>query len=137
MGIYALFTTDRDLETEGIYLEYAGARFLVARAGGGNKKFTTIAQKRLAPFTEAMRRGVVDEETSVKVLAEIYADSVILDWENVTDKNDNPLPYNRENVIKVLTELPELFDVIRVESENVKNFRPLVSEEDLAALGND
>ncbi len=137
MGIYALFTTDRNLETEGIYLEYAGARFLVARAGGSNKKFTTIAQKRLAPFTEAMRRGVVDEETSVKVLAEIYADSVVLDWENVTDKKDNLLSYNRENVIKVLTELPELFDVIRVESENVKNFRPLVSEEDLAALGND
>lgn len=136
MGLYNLFTTDRDLETSGIFLDISGSKFLIARAGGSNKKFVNIARKRLAPFTEAMRRGAIDEETSMKVLIEIYADSIILDWENVTDSAGKTLKFSRENVIKILSDLPDLFEYIREEAEKVSNFRP-IDEEELATLGND
>lgn len=136
MKLYDLFTTDKNLETDGIYVEIGEAKFLIARAGGSNKKFAKIARKRLAPFNEAVRRGAVDEETSLKVLVEIYADSVILGWENVTDDKDKTLEFNRKNVIKLLTDLPDLFEYIREEAEKVSNFRPLEENEHLETLGN-
>ena len=64
-------------------------------------------------------------------MQEIYAEAIILDWEGVTDEENKPIPFNKENVLKVLKDLPELFKDLEENSRKVALFRQDLLEADL------
>lgn len=129
-GIYALFTTDKDLEKEGFALEYGTATFIIARAGGANKKYQSLMERKMRPYRSAINAGTMDESTAEKLLAEAYADAVILAWDGVTDAEGEELAFTRENVVQVLLDLPDLFRDIQEQSQRVANFIKESVEED-------
>ncbi len=129
-GIYELFTTDESLEKDGFVLEYGEASFVIARAGGANKKFQSLMERKMRPYRSAINAGTMDESTAEKLLAEAYADAVVLAWDGVTDQDGEELVFNRENVIKVLTDLPDLFRDIQEQSQRVANFTKESFQED-------
>lgn len=122
MSIYSMFETDPNLEADGIALEYGDATFIVARAGRENKKFQHAVETRLRPYRNQMRLGTLDDEVGLKLVAEAYAESVILAWDGVTDRDGEPLEFNRANVVKVLLDLPVLFKDIQEQSQHFANF---------------
>jgi hypothetical protein len=131
MSIYKKFRTDKKVEREGIELEYGdGAIFRIARAGGSNKGFKRRMEQVQRKYRRQIHHGLLTEDQGRKVLVEAYADTVILGWENVTDADDNPLDFTRENVIQVLTDLPDLFDDIREQAEDASLFRETIQEAD-------
>ncbi len=129
-GIYELFTTDENLEKEGFALEYGEATFIIARAGGANKKFQSIMERKMRPYRSAINAGTMDESTAEKLLAEAYADAVILAWDGVTGPDGEELSFTKENVVKVLLDLPDLFRDIQEQSQRVANFTKAGTEED-------
>ena len=46
-------------------------------------------------------------------MAETYAESVIIGWKGVKDRDNKPLKFTKENVVKLLIDLPELFTEIQ------------------------
>lgn len=123
-GIFELFTTDKDLEKKGFALEYGNATIIVARAGGANKKFQSIIERKMRPYRTAINSGTMDEDVAEKLLAEAYADSVILAWDGVTEPEPDctPIEFTKENVVRVLLALPDLFRDIQEQSTKVSNF---------------
>lgn len=130
MSIYKLFATDPGLEKDGFALEYGDATFIIARAGGANKKFQSCIERKMRPYRSAINSGTMDEKTAQKLLAEAYAEAIILAWEGVTDQDDEPLEFTKENVIKVLIDLPDLFIDIQEQSTKVANFTIAEASED-------
>lgn len=142
--IYGMFKTDRNVEREGILVNYGGVRFRVARAGGANAKFKNVFQELSKPYRRQIDTETLDDETAERIGREVYARTVILGWETrKTDENGDPvkvdgkevwepvfvtdkgerLDFTTANVMKVLEDLPELFTDIKVMAQNHANFR--------------
>lgn len=129
-GIYELFTTDPDLERDGIALEYGEATIVIARAGGANKKFMSLMERKMRPYRAAVNSGTMDESVAEKLLAEAYAEAIVLAWDGVRGLEGEEIPYSKENVIKVLLDLPDLFRDIQEQSQRIANFLKDAAESD-------
>lgn len=143
MGLQSFFKTDADLETKGIEIEYPGVRFRVARAGGANKRFTKLLDRKTKPFRRAIQSGHFTAEQSDKLLREVYAETVVLGIEYETPEGWVPgiqpqdigepegdmLPVSVENVCKLFEYLPDLFSDVVEQTKNSTLFQELGKEE--------
>lgn len=133
-SLYNTFGTDKSLEKDGIVLEYGTnaqgvpVQIRIARAGGANVKFAKVLEHKLKPYKRTL--DALDNKVAEKLLIETYADTVILSWSGVQDREGNDLEFNRDNVIKVLTDLPDLFIDIQQQSQKFALFREELRELD-------
>lgn len=123
MGLYETFGTEKSYEQEGIRLQFGDSFIRVKRAGGSNNEFQKLLMKRMSPHKALLKNNLMPEEQAASILAEVYADSVIIGWENVTGPDGKPMEFTRENVIKLLIDLPDLFDAIREACTDHANFQ--------------
>lgn len=121
---YDLFKNNENLEAgAGVTLEYPGFSITIHRAGGSNKKFANILSAKMKPYRHQLDRGIMDDEISARILREAYAEGVVVGWNNVKDAEGKDMPFSKENVIKLFTDLPDLFADVRTQAENVSLFR--------------
>jgi len=130
MGLYDLFGTDLDLEKDGFALEYGDVTFVIARAGGANQKYQRCVERKMRPYRSAINSGTMVEDTARKLMAEAYAETIVLAWDGVTDRDNNVLDFTVENVTKVLLDLPDLFNELITESSRIANFVAAAAEAD-------
>ena len=121
---YDLFKNNENLETgQGVTLQYPGFSITIHRAGGSNKKFAMILSAKLKPFRHQLDRGLLDDEISKRILHESYAEGVVIGWKDVKDANGKNMPFTKENVVKLFDDLPDLFQDVKEQAENVSLFR--------------
>ena len=121
---YELFKTDEKFEVEqGVTLDYGEFKIRIARAGGANKRFGKLLNTRLKPHRRQMETDTMDEKVALKIMIETYADTIVLGWEGVKDETGKIMVYSKENVIKLFTDLPELFRDVQRQADNVALFR--------------
>jgi len=135
-----LFGTSKSLETEGIWIEYGGSsdapiRIRVARAGGANKNFSKTFERLSRPYQRAFQTKTIDPELAERLLAEVYATAVVLEWQNVTDDEGKAIPLSKETALKLFLELPDLFADLREQASNMALFREEILEEELGNSG--
>ena len=116
---YAMFKTDKNLEENGIWLDYGDFRILVARAGGNNQKYKIRLAAKMKPYIRAIHNGTMSEEKAENILREVYTETVILAWETknihgdfvsgILDEENNIIPDTKENILKTLEDLDELY----------------------------
>jgi len=139
MNPYKMFKTDGTVETEGLWLDYGDFEIRIARAGGANTKYKNALKARLKQYKHQVENDLMSDEVSRKLMAGIYADTIILGWRtkvrdgegNVTgyndgfipDENDEPMEWNRENCVKLLMDLPVMFTDIHSQANSVSNWR--------------
>jgi hypothetical protein len=129
MSLNKLFRTDRQKEVDGITINYTDeegnvlAWFKCKRPGGRNVEF----QKALNRRTRQHREELQDQDENEadpkfrRILAEAYADAIILDWGGDIEGPDGktPAPCTHENIVWVLSEdCPDLFDDLRMRLSN-------------------
>ena len=144
-NMYEQFTTDEKLETEGIWLDYGEFRVKIAHAGGANKKYLTYSEMKTRPVRQAIRTGTMHEKRSEAMLFDIYAETIILDWEilkstnadgeptweqGIHKKGGGKMPFNKGNVLKTFNALPRLFFDIQQSAQSIALFRQETMEED-------
>jgi hypothetical protein len=140
MSLYSQFATDTNQEKDGIFLQYGTnskglpVRIKIARAGGSNARFAKILERETKPYRRQIQMETLDEETGQIIQRRVYAKAVILGWENVEDKAGVAIPFTEENVIKVLTDLPDLFIDIRECAAKAALFRSDALESDAKNL---
>jgi hypothetical protein len=120
---YDLFKTDPEIETEGLTLDYGDFQIRIARAGGANRGFVRALEARLKPYRRQLQSETLDEQVAERILREVYADHVILGWQGMTDAAGKPIAFDRENVLRVLSDLPELFRDIQDQAGRIALFR--------------
>lgn len=134
-SIFSTMKTDTNAEKNGIWVEFLNPatsetyRFRIARAGGANDAFN----KKLEELTRPYRRQNMDLDQLPLARQEelwrvIYADCIILAWEGIVGEDGEPYPYNRENIIHLLKELPDVFRFLSKEANAYQNFRVAARE---------
>ena len=128
-SIYDKFATDKKAEQEGITLDYGdGLKIKIARAGGSNVKYEKLVQARLKKYERQRQLDLLEIDTLRPILREVYAEAVVLGWEGVTDREGNPLPFNKANAVKLFEDLPDLFEDIVVQAQKAALFRQHILE---------
>lgn len=136
MSLYKQFKTSPELEQKGILLELgetADGRSIcirIGRSGGSNKRFLKAVEAKTRPYRAQIRNGTLDPEVDARITREVYAETVVLGWENVQDEEGNDLPFNRANCLKIMEDLPDLFAEIQQQSQRVALFREEVLDGD-------
>lgn len=121
---YELFGTNTNLESvKGVTLEYPGFSIIIHRAGGSNKKFAKILSEKMKPHRQRFERGILDDETSNKIMVETYAEAVVIGWKDVKGRDGKKIPFNVENVVKLFNDLPELFADVKRQANDASVFR--------------
>lgn len=133
MSLYDLFETEKSAEVEGFELQVhdgeVEVKFMLARAGGANRQFISRLQALLKPYKKKMEKGTMKDEDSERCLVRALAETVILSWTGVRDREGEEIEFSVENAVTLLTELPDLRDLIFEEAQNVANFQAIDREE--------
>lgn len=134
--LYLQFKPNTTREREGIFLEYGflktpdgeadesrPVRIKIARAGGANTAFTKRLDARIKPYRRQLQTETMDNGIAQKLMREVFAETVVLGWENVQDENGNDLEFNVPNCIKIFTDLPDWFADVQLQAQNGALFR--------------
>lgn len=136
MSLYKQFKTDDNLEKEGIFLEYGESstgkpiRIKIARSGGANVAYAKCMESRVKPYRRQIQNETMDTFLAERLIKEVYAETVVLGWENVEDVDGKPLPFNTENCVALFNDLPDLFKDIQDQSQRAALFRSEVRQAD-------
>lgn len=129
MSLFKQFKTDASLETKGVIIQYGYTednkpiQIKICRAGGANTAYSRVLESKVKPYRRQIQNDTMDRDTMIAIMREVFADTVVIGWENVQDQDGNDLAFNRTNVIKLFEELPELFEDIQAQANNVAIFR--------------
>lgn len=107
LDIFKQYAVSLDAEVNGVWRELHGAEFLIARSD--NKRFLSRISEEYTKHQEKIDAGGEEaEKLSEKIMAEVMAETVVLDWKGVAYKG-KPFPYSKANVVKIFTQ-PEMRD---------------------------
>lgn len=100
---------DPDKARSGVWMDHMGGRFLLARKG---PEYQAKVSKLYLENREVIDQK--DVEAGFKI-AEIYRtafiDHVLLDWDQIVDKNKNPVPYSKELATKLISD-PRQYELV-------------------------
>lgn len=143
MSMYQMFSTDPDLEKNGVVVDYGTFRLTLARAGGANKAFQRCLEAESAPFRRAIQSGTMDPARAEHMLRTVYSKTIVKLWEvqrgnkwvpglDDPEGGDKPLPFNEKNVIAALSNprLHDLWEDVRDQSGKMLLYRSALLEAD-------
>lgn len=134
MSLYKQYATDTNLEKTGIELQYGenanGGEIIirVARAGGSNTAYTKRMEALVKPYRRQIQAETIDNKVLEKLVMQAFAETVVLGWENVEDRNGNLMEFNVANVIQLFTDLPDLFKDVQEQAQKAVLFREDILE---------
>jgi hypothetical protein len=129
LSIYKKFKTSETAESEGVELDYGeSGRIRIARAGGSNKAYLRAIERINRKYKRQLQLDIMDDAVVRAMMVEVYADTVVLGWEGVCGEDGQPLKFTRDNVVKVFTDLPELFKDVFEMANNIALFKTSIDE---------
>jgi hypothetical protein len=136
MSLYKQFKTDKNVEKEGIVLNYGknskgeDIEIRIARAGGANVQYAKLLEVKTKPYRRQIQNETLDNDVAEKITKEVYAKAVVMGWTGVEDENGKPLEFSSENCIKLFDDLPDLWMDIQQQSTKAALFRADILEQD-------
>jgi hypothetical protein len=148
MNLYDQFATDAQMEKQGIIIDYGPNAdlpkvdgeaphilFRIARAGGANQTFNKVLERLTRPHRRMIQSGHMDTVLADQLYEQAFIESILLGWDNVTNKAGEPLPYSKLNAAQLFKDLPELYRDLREQANNSSLFREEQREADLGNSG--
>lgn len=143
MSLRSTFRTDKTSEVEGVWQEIGvndhngePIRVKISRMSASNKRYTKMLNRVTKPHQAAIQNDALDNDLARKMLREVFIETVLLDWENLSksEVTGNPedtdaLPFNKENANKLFDEMPDLYDELESRAQRAASFREQEIEE--------
>lgn len=128
MSLYKMFGTDKALEKDGVWVEYLSddappIRFKISRSGGDNRKYQEAVTQATKPYLRQIQTGTFSDQQANKIMRKVFAKTVVLDWENVTDRDGQPITFSPTACETLFNDLPDLYLDLKAQSENVALFQ--------------
>lgn len=118
------FKNDENLESGGIWMEVdEGVKFLVKRFGGFNSSQVKSAlAKHYKPYARQVELGTLPLKKEREIQNRVFVESCLLDWKGIV-LDGKEAPFNKEDAVKLLTQLPELSDALVTYASDAKNYK--------------
>lgn len=120
---------DPDLAESGTWFEYMGGRFLVAREGRrSDALLMQLYNENLALLKSETHEGNLK---AIEINNRVFAETILLDWADIVDKDKNPIAYTPELGMKLVENpmMGELVTAIQRFSRMHSNYRAVVEAE--------
>jgi len=132
MDIKKTFATDKEAEKGGVWFEIGeGGHVKIARLN--NPIYRANFRKKIEPYRQAVEMGTMDDDSADKILIQVLAETIVVDWKGLTDEGEN-VPFTRDKAIELMTEYPDFRNFIVRNAENMNNFRLSMMEVDMGNL---
>lgn len=119
--------SDPALEKDGVWIDYReGSRIKIARMG--NPRFQRTWAAAMKPYRRLERENKIPPETQTEVLCQVYAESLLLDWEGFTSDGE-PLPYTKETAKRLLMAHMDFRDDVTMHAGNEEQFKQAHDED--------
>lgn len=137
MSLRKTFKTDRNAEIEGVWVEVGindhngrPIRIRIARMSAANKRYTKELNRVTKPHQSAIQNDAMDNELARKMLQEVFADTILLEWDNLpkseltgNDEDTDDLEFTRDNILALFKELPDMYDDWEARANKAAAFR--------------
>lgn len=140
MSLYSRYKTSDSLEKSGIIMDLGYVQIRICRAGGANVAYTKRMEVLAKPHRRAIQANSLPRETAQEIAIRAYAETVITEWKTKKDdgkfydgietEDGSTVPFTVDNVVKALTDLPDLFNDIQEFAQNSSLFLQSNLEED-------
>lgn len=117
------------LADAGVWMQYLGAKFLVARKGMMyDARLVELYNENIDLIKSNTTEG---NEKALEISQRCFAEKILLDWEGVVDKEKNPIPYTPELGLALVRNVKQFELVREIErfSNSHRNFQAHVLEE--------
>lgn len=142
MSLRKTFKTDQKAETEGVWIEIGmndhngrPIRIKISRMSSSNKRYTKELNRVTKPHQSAIQNDALDNDLARKMLQEVFADTVLLDWDNLpkseltgNEADTDDLEFTRENILALFKEMPDLYDDWEARAQKASAFREAQQE---------
>lgn len=129
MSLHEQFAINRSKENDGVEIQYGPnadgsiPTFIISRMGKSNKKYTKALEAATRPYRRQIELGTLSNEVADSLFMPVFVDTVLKGWQNVKDRNENDLVFNRASALQLLGELPELYDDLQEKAKSAALFR--------------
>jgi len=131
MSLYSQFKMDEKKEIEGVKILFSEAEnddgtipaFFISRMGKTNKRYSKALDIATRPYRRQLELGTLASDVAESVFMSVFADTVLMGWENVRDAKGKDIVFNAQNSIKLFHDLPDVYERLQEESKIVSNFR--------------
>jgi len=116
--------TDLQKEDKGVWIDFElGIRLKIARAR--NSAYRELMRQLTEPYLKDIREGELELNILEDLLRQVRAKTILLDWENIEDKNGDPIEYSSEQALAFFNdpELRDFYTFVVMASENMENFK--------------
>ena len=122
--------SDVQKEDNGVWIDFeVGIKLKIARAR--NFAYRELMQKLVEPYRKDIREGEIDLEVIQTILKQVRAKTILLDWENIEDKNGKTIKYSPEQTQAFFDdpELRDFYTFVILASENMEHFKKELVED--------
>jgi hypothetical protein len=116
--------SDLKKESSGVWIPFAeGVELKIARAR--NPLYLERLQVLVEPHRQSIRDDTMNTDVLGDILKKVRAETILLDWKNIEDKNGNTIPYSSRQALEFFNdpELKELYAFVVITSERAELFR--------------
>lgn len=133
----AMFKTDARYEKEGIDVRYTEETvFRIRRYGSShNSKYKKAIKKYLAPYAKQIEKNTIDSKVLDDALMKSFIEGCLVSWEGVEIDGEKK-ECTFETALELFKELPDLYEDLLSQAQNMNNFKEQLDEEELEDLGN-
>ncbi len=138
MSLFKQFKTNSDKETNGVEIEFPEAQnedgtipiFILSRMGRSNKRYSKALEASTRPYRRQVELGTLKNEIAEGLFVNVFCDTVLKGWKNVQDENGVEIPYSKEAAVKLMNDLPDVYDRLQEEAKLAANFRDFSLEDE-------
>ena len=139
MSLYKQFATNTEKEIEGIEVQMTEAEnddgsiptFVVSRMGKSNKRYSKALEAATRPYRRQIELGTMNNDKAEEIFMGVFVDTVLKGWKNVRGEDGKPLEFSKASAVKLLSELPDVYERLQEEAKLSANFRDAALEEEV------
>jgi hypothetical protein len=91
-----------ELARTGVWTEYMGGRFLVARRGSAHREALVALYGEIKEEVAKDPHSEDSQKKTLEVYAKAFAQACLLDWQGIIDDKRQPIPYTPELGAKMM-----------------------------------
>lgn len=132
-GLWKQFAMDEDAEQRGMWFVFDGFRVRLARAGGTNKRYMRTLERESKPVQVLIDNKLLKNDQANEMMKRVIAEAVVLGWETknaagewepgIESQSGELLPCTVANVLKTFDALPEVYEAINKQANDLSNYR--------------